>query len=66
MNFLQLLSSYRSDFLDDESDDDGSNSGSAGKCAFHFCFEEYVCRVYDSIGRVRGMGSGVFILTGIE
>ena len=52
--------------LDDESDDDGSTSRSAGTCTFPFCFEESVDHVDDSVGCVRGVGSGIFSLTGIE
>ena len=59
--------------LDDEYDDDGYDSGSAGTCAFTFCFDESVGRVGDSVGRiddyvgrVRGVGSGVFVPTGIK
>ena len=52
--------------LDDESDADGSDSGSAGTCAFPFRFEESIGCVYNSIGRVCGVGSGIFVLTGIK
>ena len=62
-----------SDFFDDESDDDGSDSGSAGTCTFYFRFDESAGRVGDSIGhvdesvgRVSGMESGFFVQTGIE
>ena len=70
LDFLYLLSSARSDSffllyslhlmvldeiysLDDECDNDGSDSGSSGMCAFIFRFD-------DSVGRVSGVGSGVF------
>ena len=53
--------------IDDESDDDGSDSGSAGMCDFTFRFEDSVGRadnsvgrVDDSVGRVRGVGSRNF------
>ena len=53
--------------LNDESDDDTSDSGSAGTCDFTFHFDESVGRVGDSIGRVddsvghvSGMGYGIF------
>ena len=46
--------------LDDESDNDGSESRSSGTCAFPFCFEESVDRVDNSVGHIRGVGFGVF------
>ena len=46
-------------FFDDESDNDGSGSGSPGTCAFPFCS-------VNSISRVSGVGFSVFVLTGIE
>ena len=52
--------------LDDESDNDGYDPGSAGTCAFHLRFEESVGCVDDSVGRVHGVGSGVFVPKGIE
>ena len=59
--------------LDDESDNDGSESGSVSTCAFRFLFEDYVGPVDDSIGRVdnsvscvHGVGSGVFFPIGIK
>ena len=54
-----MLPAYESDLHDDESDDDGSDSGPTGTCAFTFCFEESVGRVDNSTGHVRGMGSVV-------
>ena len=36
LNFLYFLPLDESDPLNDESDDDGSNSGSSGTCAFSF------------------------------
>ena len=73
LNFLNFLSSYKAYFLNDESENDGSESGSAGTCAFPFCFDESVGRVGDSVvrfddsvGCVRGMKFGVFVPTGIE
>ena len=50
---LWFLSFYELDFFDDESEDDGSGSGSPGTCAFSFCFG-------NSVGRVSGVGSGIF------
>ena len=68
-----MVSFDKSDFFDYESNDDGSESGSTGTCAFHFCFDEYfgcvrdyVGCVDDSVGCVSGVGSGVFFLTGIK
>ena len=59
--------------LDDESDDDGSDSGSDGTCTFPFCSGEPVGHVDKSVGRVDvslgcvcGVGFGVFVLIGIE
>ena len=49
----------KSDSLDDESDDDGSDCGSSGTCAFPFPFD-------DSVGRVSGVGSGVFVPIVVE
>ena len=68
-----MLSAGKSDSLDDEYENDGSESRPAGKCAFPFRFEESVVRVGDSVGRVEysvgyvsGMGSGIFVPTGIN
>ena len=68
-----MLSFDESDFLDDDSDNDGSDSGSYGRCAFTFRFEYPVGCVGDSVGRVDGSigrvcdeGSGVFVRTVIE
>ena len=66
MDFLYFLSSNESDSLDGESDDDGSESGSAGTCDFTFCFEDSVGSVDDSVVSVRGMGSGIFVPIGID
>ena len=46
-------------FKDESDDDDGSGSGSPGMHTFPFCSRNYV-------GRVSGVGSGVFVPTGIE
>ena len=68
-----MLSFDESDFLDDDSDNAGSESGSAGTCAFPFDFDESVGFVGDSVGHVDdsvgcvcGVGSGVFFSSGIE
>ena len=62
-----MLSVDKSYLLDDDSDDDGYESGSAGMCTFNFLFEDSVGRigdsvgcVVDSVGRVRVVGSGVY------
>ena len=46
--------------FDDESDDDGSISGSPSTCTFPFFSDESVGSVGESVGRVCGVGSGVF------
>ena len=61
-----MLLFEKPDFLDDESDDDGSESGSAGICKFTFCFDEYVGNVDDSVVHVHGVGCGVFSPTAVE
>ena len=55
------------DLLGDEYDDEGSYSGSTVMCAFHFCFDESVGRVGDSVGcvadfvgHVSGIGPRIF------
>ena len=45
--------------FDDEYDNDGSGSSYPGMCTFPFFSDNYV-------GRVSGVGSGVFVLTEIE
>ena len=52
--------------LDDDSDDDGSDSGFACTRAFLFCFGESVFCVDDSVGCGGGMGYGIFVPIGIE
>ena len=61
-----MLPFDKSDSIDDESDNDGSDSGSDGTCTFSFRFNKSVGRVDGSIGRVRGVGSGVFVLIGVK
>ena len=46
------MSFDESDLLDDESDDDESDSRSAGMCTFPFRFDESVGCVGDSVGCV--------------
>ena len=52
--------------FNDESDNDGSGSGSPGTCAFPFCFGKSVDSVGKSIGRVHGVGFRVFVPTGFK
>ena len=59
LNLLHFLSSDKSHSLDDESDDAGSDSGSTGKCAFPFRFD-------DPVGHVYGVGFGVFFPIAIK
>ena len=61
-----MLSSDKSDVLNDQYGNDESGSGSAVTCPFPFLFEEPVGCVDNSIGRVCGVGSGIFVLTRIE
>ena len=60
MSFKEL------DFFDDESDNDGSGSGSPGTPAFPFCSYKYVGSIGESVGSVSGIGSGNFVPNGIE
>ena len=66
LNLLQFISSDESDLLNDESDDDGSDSGSAGTYNFLFLFDEYVCPVGESVGHISGVECGVFVLIGTD
>ena len=66
INLLELLSFDKLDLLYDESNDDGSGSGYPGTCAFPFFSEKYVGSVGKCFGSVSGVGSGVFVLNGIE
>ena len=61
-----FLSLDESDSLNDESDYDGSDSGSAGTCAFPVCFEDSVGCVDDSVGHVYGVYSSIFVPILIE
>ena len=65
-DLLELLSFDELYLFDDESDDDGSGSGSADTCDFPFCSDESVGSVGKSVGRVSGMGSVIFVPTGID
>ena len=61
-----MLSFDELDFFDDESDNDGSGSGSPGTCASLFCSGKSIGSVGESVGRFCGVYSGVFVLTGIK
>ena len=61
-----MVSSNELYSFNDESDDNGSNSGSAGTCDFPFRFNESVGRVGEYVGRGSGVGYSVFVLTGIK
>ena len=65
-NFLELGSFEELDFFGDDSDNDGSGSGSPGMCTFPFCSDESVGSVGKSIGRVCCVGSRIFVPIGIE
>ena len=52
--------------FDDESENDGSGSRSPGTCDFPFCSGKFVGSVGKSVGGVSGIGSGVFVSTGIK
>ena len=66
IDVLELLSFNKLDFFDDESDDDGSVSGSPGAFSFPFCSGKSVGSVGKSVGGVSDVGSGVFIPRVIE
>ena len=66
IDLLELLSFDKLDLFGDESDDDGPGFRSPVPCAFPFVSDESVGSVGESVGRVRGVGSGVFVLTGIK
>ena len=59
---FDFMSSYQSDSFDDESDGDGSDSGSSG--TYSFC--AFSLRFDDSVGSVNGLGSGIFLPTGVN
>ena len=56
------MSSDESGLLNDESNDDGSDSGSSG--TYYFC--AFLCVLMNSVARVSGFGSGVFSPTGVN
>ena len=49
-------------FAHDKSDDDGYDSGFSGT----YSFTTFSLRFENSVGRVSGLGSGVFVPTGVE
>ena len=57
--FTTLFFLSRFFFFSDESDNNESGSGPSGTCTFPFCYGK-------SSGRGSGVGSGVFVLTGIK
>ena len=63
---MELVSFDKLDLFDDESEDDGSGSVSPGMCTFPFFSDEYVASIGKSVGRARGVGSGVFVPIGIK
>ena len=65
IDLLEFLSFDELDFFDDESDNDGSGSRSPDTCTFPFCSSKCVGNVGKDVGGVSGVGSGVFIPTGI-
>ena len=66
LDLLELILAGKSDLLDDEYDNNGSDYVSAGTCAFPFRFEDSVGGVYDYVGLVPGVGSGIFVPMGIQ
>ena len=48
--------------LNHESNGDGSDSGSSGT----YYFTNFSLRFDNSVGRVNGLGSEIFVLTGVE
>ena len=61
-DLLYLLSPDESEFLDNEFDDDVSDSGSS--VTYSFCV--FYLHFVDSIGSISVYGSGVFAPTGVE
>ena len=62
LDLLYLMSLHESDSLNDESYDDGYDSGSPITYSFpalFLCFD-------DSVVHVSGLGSGVFLPTGVD
>ena len=61
-DLLYFLSSDESYLIDDESENHGSESGSSG--TYYYC--AFYLRFIYSVGSVSGLGSGVFLPTGVE
>ena len=61
-DFLYFLLSYESDSLNDESDNDGSDSRSSAMYYFH----AFYLRFDDYVDSVSGLGSGVVAPIGVE
>ena len=59
LDFLYLLSSEKSGLLNDESDNNWSDSRSYGTCDFPLHY-------YEHVGHVSVLGSGVFVPIGVE
>ena len=59
---LYFLSSDELDFLNDESDNDGYESGSSGSYSFH----AFSLRFDNSFGSFSGLRSEVFVPTGVD
>ena len=59
IDLLNFLSSDESDSLDDESDNDRSDSGSSDTCSFSLHF-------YESVSCVNSLGYSFFVPTGFE
>ena len=62
LDFLYFLSSENSDSLNDEYDNDRSDSGSSRK----YSYTAFSLRFEDSVGYVSGLGSDIFVPTGDE
>ena len=60
-DLLELVSFDKLYVFDNESDNDGSGSGSAGMCASSFHSNESLGNVGESIGHVSGVGS-IFVV----
>ena len=59
IDLMELISFDDLYLFNDESNNDGSRSGSPGTCDFPFCS-------YNSVDCASDVGSGVFVSTGIE
>ena len=60
-DFIYLMSSDESGLIDDEYDDDGSDSGSSGT----YYFWDLYLRFDYSVGSVSGLAYGIFVPTGV-